>query len=206
MSKKSEISIIPNNPEFYMKSIPVFKAAFLSKFSFVTQNEVLLEDIVHDFGVIDVSIKDREFVAVREDTVLGILTVSLHDQPHNKDNMQISTKDAFKKYGLMGIIRIMIFSKAVKYIPAKDELYIENVAVDQASRGQKIGSQLLNFADELAKSKGCSKVSLRVMYENEKAKSLYERLGFKVFSSESFKWMKKRTGYSGSYLMIKEIV
>lgn len=49
-------------------------------------------------------------------------------------------------------------------------------------RSQGIGSELIVCAERLVKEKGYLKVGLGVDADNEKAKSLYVRLGYKVWS------------------------
>lgn len=59
-----------------------------------------------------------------------------------------------------------------------DELYIDTVCVTEAARGRGIGTQLLQFAEKRAIETGYQKLSLNVELSKEKAKKLYEKLGF----------------------------
>lgn len=61
-----------------------------------------------------------------------------------------------------------------------DEYYIDTVCVHSSARGQGIGTKLLQFAEEKARTLGYSKLSLNVELEKVKARKLYERMGFVV--------------------------
>ncbi|MBM7642463.1 GNAT family N-acetyltransferase [Streptococcus loxodontisalivarius] len=58
-------------------------------------------------------------------------------------------------------------------------LFIDDLCVNQAARGQKIGEQLYQFAIEHAKQLGCYNLTLHVWNDNAGALRFYERLGMK---------------------------
>ena len=58
-------------------------------------------------------------------------------------------------------------------------LFIEDLCVDQAARGQKIGDQLYQFAVSYAKEIGCYNLTLNVWNDNEGALRFYQRQGMK---------------------------
>src|SRR5690606_24830772 len=68
-----------------------------------------------------------------------------------------------------------------QYIPANILVYI---AVDESSRGQGIGTDLLNKVFELSDED----IALHVEYDNP-AKQLYEKLGFRTKYAE-MRWSK----------------
>lgn len=63
-----------------------------------------------------------------------------------------------------------------------DELYVDTVCIDPAFRGKGIGTKLLQYAEEVAKQKNISKLSLNVETEKEPAIRLYKRLGYEIVS------------------------
>jgi len=63
-----------------------------------------------------------------------------------------------------------------------DELYINTICVDPNFRGKGIGSQLLAFAEDVAKRENISKVSLNVETEKDAAIRLYKRSGYEIVS------------------------
>ena len=72
---------------------------------------------------------------------------------------------------------------AVPFIDSEahlDEFYIDTLCIHKDARGKGIGTKLLQYAVEVGKSKGFTKLSLNVDIEKTNAKSLYERLGFTI--------------------------
>ncbi len=60
-----------------------------------------------------------------------------------------------------------------------EKLHIINVAVDPESRGQGVGTMLLEFAINLGVQKGFDLVYLEARKSNVIAQNLYKKLGFK---------------------------
>lgn len=80
-----------------------------------------------------------------------------------------------------------------------DEWYIDTVSVNPACQGQKIGTQLLSYADQLVRQAGGGKLSLNVDVDKTNAIRLYERLGFAITEpwtiiGEPFHHMVKKVG------------
>lgn len=61
-----------------------------------------------------------------------------------------------------------------------DEYYIDTICVTEEARGQGIGTQLLQFAEQMACIKKYNKLSLNVELQKEQARKLYERIGFTI--------------------------
>ena len=59
------------------------------------------------------------------------------------------------------------------------DLYIDDLCVDEASRGKHIGTQLYEHAVAYARQRRCSSVTLNVWCCNESAMRFYEKLGLK---------------------------
>ena len=60
-------------------------------------------------------------------------------------------------------------------------LYIAKLWVDEAVRGQRIGARLMAAAEELARSRGCTDVSLDTF--DFQARPFYEKLGYELFGT-----------------------
>ncbi len=58
-------------------------------------------------------------------------------------------------------------------------LYIDDLCVDEACRGQHIGSALYEYVKAFAKEQGCYNLTLNVWALNEPAMRFYERCGLK---------------------------
>lgn len=72
---------------------------------------------------------------------------------------------------------------------------IHDVIVLEGHRGRGIGQQLLGVIEEIAKSRGCCKITLEVLSGNEMAKSAYSKAGFSGYSlddnmGEALFWQK----------------
>lgn len=59
-------------------------------------------------------------------------------------------------------------------------LYIDDLCVDENSRGQHIGSALYEYVLNFARENGCYNVTLNVWACNEPAMKFYEKCGMKV--------------------------
>ena len=60
-------------------------------------------------------------------------------------------------------------------------LYIAKLWIDATVRGQGIGTKLMAAAEELARSRGCTDVSLDTF--DFQARPFYERLGYELFGT-----------------------
>lgn len=69
-------------------------------------------------------------------------------------------------------------------------LYLHDVVIHQSVRGQGWGKYLVDQLINVAKSTGCSKVSLEVRADNPAAQAAYKALGFAACSPEMLYWEK----------------
>lgn len=60
-------------------------------------------------------------------------------------------------------------------------LYIAKLWVDESARGQGVGARLMEAAEELARSRGCTDVSLDTF--DFQARPFYEKLGYELFGT-----------------------
>lgn len=65
------------------------------------------------------------------------------------------------------------------FVPFRS-LYIDDLCVDAAVRGQHIGQALVDFVKEEAKKRGCYEITLNVWAGNDSARRFYEKMGFQV--------------------------
>lgn len=68
----------------------------------------------------------------------------------------------------------------ISTVTAKRVCYIEDIIVKPNFRSSGIGTKIIEFAFSQAERDGCYKCSLHVGNMNERAKTLYEGLGFSV--------------------------
>ncbi|NQU37512.1 MAG: GNAT family N-acetyltransferase [Actinobacteria bacterium] len=119
------------------------------------------------------------------------------------DAEHLSTSDdwavAREIYGTVGAARRLALLAPLDTKPPVGCLYVDWVAVAPQSRGRGVGSNLLAFADEVAKQRGLSTVALDVVDSNPRAQALYSRLGFDVESTRSvwpFRWLYQIRSYT----------
>jgi GNAT superfamily N-acetyltransferase len=60
-------------------------------------------------------------------------------------------------------------------------LYIAKLWVDESARGQGVGARLMEAAEDLARSRGCTDVSLDTF--DFQARPFYEKLGYELFGT-----------------------
>ena len=59
-------------------------------------------------------------------------------------------------------------------------LYIDDICIDEASRGKHIGKALFEFVRDYARSIGCNNITLNVWEGNAPAMAFYKNMGMKV--------------------------
>jgi len=114
-----------------------------------------------------------------------------------RDNMNFFD---FLKHTLVKPVYDKITASAIE----NDDFYIGNLVVSNGLRGQGIGTELLKSSFQIGSDKKCKRVLLDVIFENDRAKKLYERNGFKVCGEKHYKWLGKSEGtYGMEYLLDK---
>lgn len=63
-------------------------------------------------------------------------------------------------------------------------LYLDDISVTAACRGQGIGSRLLDMAEDYATALGLGEIRLHVERDNHGARRLYQRCGFDVSAEQ----------------------
>ncbi|MCR5771524.1 MAG: GNAT family N-acetyltransferase [Butyrivibrio sp.] len=59
-------------------------------------------------------------------------------------------------------------------------LYIDDLCVDESTRGKSVGRKLYEYVLDYAKSIGCYNVILNVWEGNDSARAFYDKMGFKT--------------------------
>jgi len=85
-----------------------------------------------------------------------------------------------------------------------DAYVIAELHVDPPYRNRGIGRAMLRYAEEEARRKGCSVMSL-VTHTSNPARRLYERHGFQVVETRTDPDYERYTGIEGRLLMVKEL-
>lgn len=166
-------------------------------------NEVIA-DFLRAGGVFDETIFNHHYVALCDGKVVGIMHLeTLLDQRHKKT----PRKERLYLLRKFGFFRVMFSSVSLFFLDNKlsdDEMLVDYIAVHPNYRGQGIGSQLLDFGEEVAKaSKDIKRYTLGVIDENISARRLYERKGFVVYKTKHSLVLEFFTGVKTSHKMEK---
>ncbi|MBO2899559.1 GNAT family N-acetyltransferase [Aeromonas dhakensis] len=73
-------------------------------------------------------------------------------------------------------------NETIPFLSKEPICRIGTLVVDEGQRSRGIGKALIAHCDAWGKAQGASQLRLEVMAFNERAKALYERLGFKMLS------------------------
>ena len=82
------------------------------------------------------------------------------------------------------------------------DLYLAEIAIDESLRGQGLGRKVVCDVIDYAKSKNYRRVTIDADFRNAGAKSLYERIGFKVFNKKRVKIGSFERGMSNMELIL----
>ena len=77
---------------------------------------------------------------------------------------------------------------ALYQIPTGLKAWIEDVVVDEAARGQGVGEALSTAAVEEARRRGAKDLSLTSRPSRESANRLYQRLGFRPYETNLYRY------------------
>ena len=112
-----------------------------------------------------------------------------------------SLSDLRRHYGWFGGIWRGLLLNTLERDLSRDVLLMDGIFVDQNARGRGVGSALLMAVREHAATEGLSRVRLDVIDQNPRAKSLYERVGFRETGKQSTGPLKWIFGFSTSTTM-----
>ena len=113
------------------------------------------------------------------DEVTSLWRQTFPGEPHNEPNAVIDAKLAVDR--LLFVARDqgkIIGTSMAGYDGHRGWLY--SVAVDPDRQRQGIGRQLVDYAVDVLKTKGCVKINLQVRASNAGVVAFYEALGFVV--------------------------
>lgn len=114
-----------------------------------------------------------------------------------------SGKILYKQLGILRFLRAGAILSLFSYSPNPDEMYIEAISVDGNARGLGAGKLLLDKLTERAQLESHTSLTLKVILENERARKLYEREGFRVINTKSSQIIKLVSGVAGAHKMEK---
>ena len=100
----------------------------------------------------------------------------------SKENKSYAIKVVAEENGqILGRARLYIMFNDLHKDPFG---FLEDVFVEEKSRGKGIGTKLVNKVIDEAKKQNCYKLICTSRYEKPEVHSLYEKLGFKDYGKE----------------------
>ena len=83
---------------------------------------------------------------------------------------------------VVGFINVQFEHESQMYLSSLvDYVYISDIVVLQAYRGQGIGTMLLQQAEAFARQKGATTLKINVLAKNQQATDVYQRIGFRPY-------------------------
>lgn len=142
-------------------------------------------------------------VAERGGAVVGMGS-GYSAQQHRRSSHH-ALKQAAGPWNLRSRLIWVLFAPLMRIIDSigEDDFYLQAIAVDNALRGEGVGSILMDSLEEQARAGGATRLSLDVSAKNQGARRFYERRGM-VIDSQWPKWMKVPA--LTFYRMTKELV
>jgi len=130
---------------------------------------------------------DRTVVAVNKGVVVGVAGLKFE----GKEFIDIGFWQLLRELRF-GIFRAMFLGWIFYDKVEKKELLVDTLAVAERMRGKGIGTSLINFTIDFARSKGFEQTKIFVVNTNQKAIRLYKRIGFKQVKTHQipFPWNK----------------
>jgi ribosomal protein S18 acetylase RimI-like enzyme len=123
-------------------------------------------------------------VVTNEDSqILGVMGYSIGGMMDRIGELKVLFKN-LKLLDSLRFIMIEIIDSIFLSNLEDDDFYFFIVAVDENSRGQGIGSFILDEGIKMARKNKCKRAVLDVDIENSGALRLYERVGFKKFNEK----------------------
>ena len=119
---------------------------------------------------------DRTLVALKDGIPVGAAGLECD----GKGFIDVSLRQTVDVFSL-GALRVGLFAALFLFTKAakKHEVLLDVLAVSADERGQGLGSKLIQFVIDYARSNGFYRIKLEVVETNPDARRLYERIGFK---------------------------
>lgn len=144
----------------------------------------------------------RTYVVTNEENqILGVMVYSTGGE----DDKFRQSKVIFKNFNIIDSLKFIMIEVLDGIFLSdleENDYYFAIVAVEEDSRGQGIGSFIIEEGIKEARKQGCKRVVLDVDFENKAALGFYKKLGFKKFNTKSFSFFRWEKGvYNMEYLL-----
>jgi len=165
---------VPQNQRVKLASI--LYDAFGSKFNKFYGNENKVIEFISK------SLRnDRTIIAQKNGKTVGFVGL----EHKKKSFIDPSLTQTFHTFGLVSPIAMFVTRLFVLANNTKTkELHLESIAVSKKEQNKGIGSKLLKFVLNYARSEGFSQIKLEVVETNPRARQLYESFGFEEVKAQ----------------------
>jgi len=145
---------------------------------------------------------DHAVSAIRGDELLGVAGLSSSEGVYRGGLMAGTGLSKMRQeLGTVGALRAAAVLNLGEHKPAPGELYLDGLAVAESTRGQGIGTRLLDEIAVIGREGGFRWVRLEVIDTNPRAQQLYERAGYRVTKVDRFGFMRVFIGFGASITM-----
>ena len=119
-------------------------------------------------------------IVMYRDRIVGAMVIFPGSQIARLDRRLY--RPILKQYKFMDTLKLINRGVPLFFIKetTRDEFFVSNLVVKDNYRNKGIGEKMLQYAEEMAREAGLSKVSLIVDLENQKARRFYDRHGYKI--------------------------
>lgn len=144
-------------------------------------------------------------VAEAAGRVVGFLMVHPGREGVGEFPLAEGWKTLRRHLGTLGTLRgllLLVLMEVGHPRPPDDHAVVEMVGADPAWQGRGVGRALMTAAIERARTAGARAVSLDVVWGNDRARRLYESLGFRATLERRSRWLEWATGHPGWTRMV----
>ncbi len=144
---------------------------------------------------------ERAICALQHGRLLGLIGYKCDHRAFFEPSLAQLTKHYGLLQGWLKAAVLALFERPQR----AGELLLDGIAVHPTSRGQGVGTRLLNAVLTMASAKGLQSVRLDVVDTNPAARRLYERLGFVPVKTNQYAFLRPIFGFSASTMLVKDL-
>lgn len=133
---------------------------------------------------------DGVLVADRGGRIVG--TLIIEPLLHTADENRVFESLAVRELGLPRMLRAAFMLWLLSHKPEPDEAYISDVGVATDCQGEGIGGQLMAYAEQWARARGRTRLTLWVAADNARAIHVYEKAGLAITRTRA-SWLARLT-------------
>jgi ribosomal protein S18 acetylase RimI-like enzyme len=192
----SEVSVQVGLPDRWRSDAArLYYEAFRLKTNFLFGSREQTLAVLHcDFAA------EQALIAVQGERLVGLAGIQ-----HGRPFLDVRFRTYVRVFGWFTALWRYALGIMLHRRARPGELVMDGIAVDEAVRGQGVGTKLLHGVIEFAREHGYQMVRLDVVDTNPRARQLYERVGFVATATHRHPQAQRVMGFSASTTMIKQV-